>query len=97
MVTIVLNYREIKQNQERFSNIEPFISKYNWDRTKYPSKIEDWKKFESHNLTIALNVLCEKEMGICPAYTSKYNSTCEKQIILLMIPNKKKCSGIILE
>ena len=29
-------------------------------------------------------------MGICPAYTSKYNSTCEKQIILLMIPNKRK-------
>ena len=28
-------------------------------------------------------------MKLCPAYISKYNSTHEKQIILLMIPNEK--------
>ena len=27
---------------------------------------------------------------ICPAYISKINSNCEKQIILLIIPNKEK-------
>ena len=26
----------------------------------------------------------------CPAYITKYKSTCEKQIILLMIPNEEK-------
>ena len=26
--------------------IKPFISKYNWEKTNYPSKIDDWKKFE---------------------------------------------------
>ena len=31
-----------------------------------------------------------KEKEICPAYISKINSNCEKQIILLMVPNKEK-------
>ena len=31
-----------------------------------------------------------KEKEICPAYISKFNSNCEKQINLLMIPNKEK-------
>ena len=43
-----------------------------------------------NNLTIALNIFYTKEKEICPAYTSKINSNCEKQIILLMIPNKEK-------
>ena len=29
-------------------------------------------------------------MDICPAYISKINSNGEKQIIILMIPNKEK-------
>ena len=28
-------------------------------------------------------------MEICPAYVSKYNSNCEKQVTFLMIPNEK--------
>ena len=31
-----------------------------------------------------------KEKEICPAYISKFNSNCEKQVNLLMIPNKEK-------
>ena len=30
-----------------------------------------------------------EQKEICPAYISKGNSNCEKQIILLLIPNKK--------
>ena len=37
--------------------------------------MEDCEKFESNNPTIALNVLYEKEMEVCSAYISKYNST----------------------
>ena len=32
--------------QGRVLKIKPFINKYNWDRTKYPSNIDDWKTFE---------------------------------------------------
>ena len=38
---------------------------------------------------IALNILYIKEKEICPVYISKINSNCEKQIILLMIPNEE--------
>ena len=45
-----------------------------------------------------LLIICilKKKIEICPAYISKTISNCEKQIILLMIPKKKK-DGIILQ
>ena len=45
------------------------------------------KAFEINNPTITLNILYTKEMKICPAYISKTNPNCEKQIILLIIPH----------
>ena len=65
--TVALNYEEIKWNPERVSNIKPFINKYNWKGTNYPSKIDDWKTFQKNNTTIALNILYTKEKEICPA------------------------------
>ena len=73
---------KIKWNPERVSNIKPFIS--------YPSKIDHWKTFEKSNPKIAINILHIKEKKICPPYSSKINSNCEKQIILLTIPNEEK-------
>ena len=95
--TIAINYEEIKCNLERILNIKPFINKYNWVEMNYPSKIDDWKTFEKINLRIALNILYIKEKQILPGYISKHTSTCEKQIILLMIPNKEKRDGIVLQ
>ena len=31
-------------------------NKYNWEGINYPSRKDDWKKFERNNVTIALNV-----------------------------------------
>ena len=85
-----MHYEKIKWNQERVSNIKPFINKYSWKRINYPSKIDDWKTLEKNNWTIVLNILCIKEKGICQTYISKIYSNSEKQIILLMIPNEEK-------
>ena len=41
-------------------------------------------------------VLHTKEMKICPADISKIDPDCEKQVILLIIPNEEKKVGIIL-
>ena len=89
-VTVISNYEEIESHPETVSNIKPFMNKYNWKGIYYPSKIDDWKTFEKNNPTIALNILLIKEKEIYPACISKRNSTCEKQIILLMIPNEEK-------
>ena len=68
-----------------------FINKYNWKGINYPSKIDDNRKTcETNNPTIALNIFYVQGKEICPAYISKINSNCEKQIILLMIPNVEK-------
>ena len=88
--TVVLNYEETESHPERVSNIKPFINKYNWRGINYPSKIDNWKSFEKKNPTTALNILYIKEKEICPVYISKINLSSEKQIILLMIPNKEK-------
>ena len=47
--------------------------------------------YDSHSKkTIVLDILQIKEKEICPDYISKINSNCEKQIILLKIPNEEK-------
>ena len=58
----------------------------------FPSHSKDWKKFESNNKSIALNILyvpynTEK---IKHTYNSKYNLNRENQVILLMITDGEK-------
>ena len=89
-VTAPLNYKEIKWNPERVSNVKPFITKYMSKGINYPSKIDDWKAFEKKNRTFALNIFYIKGKEIYPTYISKINLNCEKQIILLMVPNEGK-------
>ena len=43
------------------------------------------KRLRKSNPTIPLNILYIKEKEICPAYISKINLNCEKQIILLIL------------
>ena len=52
--------------------------------------MDDWKRFEKNNPSIAVNILYTKEKEILPAYISNRNSSREKQIILLMIKNEEK-------
>ena len=75
--------KKIESRLEGGSSTKPFINKYNWEGINYPSQIDDWKMFEKNNATIALHILYTKEKEICPAYISKINSNCEKQITLL--------------
>ena len=71
-------------------NIKPFVNELNWKGINSSSKIDDSKTFEKNNRKIAINILYIKEKEICLAYISKITSNCEKQIILLMIPNEEK-------
>ena len=87
-VTVALNYGEIESYPER-DYIKLFINKYKWKGINYPPKIDDWKTIEKNNPTTDINILYIKQKEICPAYIQKINSNYEKQIILLMIPNKE--------
>ena len=92
-LTVALNYRKIKENHQRISNIKPFIDQYNWNEIDFPSTGKYWKKFESNNKSIALNILYaphNTEKVVRHAYKSKYSLTRENQVILLMITDGEK-------
>ena len=91
-ITIALNYNEIGNHHQRVSKVKHFIDQYNWKDIHFSSHVDDWKKFELNNKSIALNVLyvSEGEKTIRHAYKSKYNLTRENQVILLMIGDGEK-------
>ena len=54
-LTVVLNYQNIKNNPERIPKIKSFMDQYNWKEINFPPHKKDCKKFESCNISIALN------------------------------------------
>ena len=65
---------------------------YNWEGINFPAGSNEWQKFEKNNDTIALNILYVERFTnkISPAYKSKYNSKCKKQVTLLIIGDGTK-------
>ena len=53
------------------------------------SEKDDWKRIEKNKVTTALNVLYAKKEKIYAHYRSKHNLNREKQVIILMIPNRE--------
>ena len=91
IMAVTLNHKQIKSHSERISNIKPFIDQYNWKEIFHQIK-KDWKKFESNNKSIALNILYvpHNTKEIRHAYKSKYKLKCKNQVILLTITDGEK-------
>ena len=91
-ITIALNYDKLKKNHQRVSKIKIYINQYHWSEINFPSHVDDCKKFERNNKSIALNVLYVSydEKTIRHAYKSKCNLKRENQVILLMISDGEK-------
>ena len=83
VVTVALNYEEMKKDLQRITKIKPFINKYNWEGIYFPSEKNDWKNFEKNNVTVTFNVLYAENEKLYPAYVSKNNSNREKKVCLL--------------
>ena len=86
-ITAALNYQNIGSHLERISKLKPFINNYNWKDTEFPSHSKDWRKFESNNKAIALNILYVpyNTKEIRQAYISIHNDEHNNQVNLLMI------------
>ena len=56
-IVAALNHQNIDNHPERISEIRPFVNNYDWKGIEFPEHSKDWRKFESNNKTIALNVL----------------------------------------
>ena len=90
-IIIALNYDEIGNHHQRVNKLKPFIDQYNWKNINFPSHVDDWKKIELNNKSIAFNLLYvpEGEKAIRHVYKSKYNLK-RDQVMLLMIGDGKK-------
>ena len=97
-VTLALNLDNIDNHPERISKIKPFINQYNWKDIDFPPTNKDWRKLELNN-DIALNILYipHNTIKIQLALRSKINLTCNKQIILLMIPDGGKWHYLVVK
>ena len=99
-----INHQNIDNHPERISKIRPFVNNYDWKDIEFPAHSKDWRKFESNNKTIALNVLYvpynkrqeyenentfDSTKYIRPAYISKLNKKRDIRENLLMIGNDK--------
>ena len=86
-LTVPLNYGKINNHPEKLSKITRFIDQYNWNEINFSSNQKDWKKFESNNKSLALNIMYipHNTEDIRHAYKSKFSLTKEHQVILLMI------------
>ena len=82
----------MKENPQRITKNKPFTNKYNWEGISFPSEQDDWKKIEKSNITNAVlyNLSFCMLKKIYRAYVSKYNSNCEKHVILIIISNGEK-------
>ena len=49
------------KHSERITKIKSFMNKDKWKGIDFPSEKDDWKKIETNNLKIALNVLYAKK------------------------------------
>ena len=89
-IIISLYNKEIKNNPERISKIEPFINNFNWENINFPPEEQDYKTFEMNNKSIVLNILQANEQKISHFYKFEFNKTREKQVILLVINDNEK-------
>ena len=88
----VLNYQSIPNHPERISNLEPFISCYNWIDIEFPAGHKYYSAFEKNNPEIALNMLYipYNTFEIRTCYISKHTKTRNIQANLLMITDGQK-------
>ena len=57
VLTVALNYQNVKKNPERLTKNDPFIDQYSWKEINFQSHKKDWKKSASNNKSIAINIL----------------------------------------
>ena len=68
-VTFTLNHEEIGKNPERITTIKPFINRQKLEEINFPSKEDDWEKFEKNNVTIFAKIFV---VLLCLLKTLKY-------------------------
>ena len=88
---MALNHEQINKDPQQITKIKPLLIN-TFGKIYFPSHSKDWKKIESNNKSIALNILYvpHNTEKIRHAYKSKHNLKHENQVIFLMITDGEK-------
>ena len=92
-IVVALRHNEIKSPPERIQgNHHLFSCDSICCGIDFPAGIKEWKRFETNNKTIALNIVQvpHDEIKITHTYKSEHNHTRKNQIVLLMITDDEK-------
>ena len=90
-----MHYNDIGKNYQRISKIKWYTELYDWSGIKFPTPSDHWKKFESQNPDVALNVLSVEGFEIRQAYISKHNGSRKCVDLLIVKSGEKSLSGLL--
>ena len=85
-ITLSLYYKEIGNNFNRTTKIEPCINNFNWINIKFPPIKQYYENFEINNENLSLNIYELDNEKICQLYKSNHNR--QEVINLLLLENK---------
>ena len=80
----------MEKNYQKQQKLDYLKNKNNQKGINVSSEKDGRKKIDKNYGTIAVKVSYAKKNKLYPAYVSKQNSNCEKQVILSMISNEEK-------
>ena len=81
--SLIISCKEKGKNSQRLSKIKSFVDKCYWEVITYPWEKDDWNKIRKKSNRF------NRMLKIYPTYVSKSKSNLEKEMDLLMIPNRK--------
>ena len=57
-LTVALNYKQIKSQPERISNIKPFFDQYNWKEIDFPLYKNQLPLYKNQNQLLSIFCMC---------------------------------------
>ena len=85
-ITLSLYHKEIGNNFDRITKINPYANNFNWNNINFPPVNQDYETFETNNENISLNIYQFNNEKISQIYKSNYD---KKQVNLLLPENKQ--------
>ena len=72
-ITLSLYHKEIENNFNRITKIEPYTNNFNWNNINFPPTNQDYENFEINNENISLNICQFDNEKISQLNKSNYN------------------------
>jgi len=83
-VLLHINLSTITKNRDRVSQLNPFLTSFNWDKIKFPAKLNQIEKVEAL-VSHSINVFGYDDKHVFPLQISKRKETDDTKVINLLL------------